>query len=258
MRRYSRIAGSLLEVRYQKDVVTFPVWQRPKNANEIHDAGQVIAEMAMIWYDVPAAKIVTHYLGEVSQGVHFELITPDDGRPRPPHELPEFAAWIGWGLNLDTNPVIYHSFISQDSLSAEEQQKRWWHGLRYAAHPTGYVERWPEMSDEELKALLTSIRGTHAVRGFGLWSNRLIHSKAADDLRMKYSINLGDLLGKSDVLAIGRVCDGGECPKCKAMIEVKRHPKTRRPIAARIPLDCNEELPGVWVSPDIPGSREME
>lgn len=250
MRKYSRLVNAMMGVRYQKDVVTFPAHQRPSSRGDMDAVSQALADLVAVWWDVPASFVVTHYLGERTQTVHFEVLTPDKGKPRSKDELRGFEDLVGWALSLDVTPIIQHSYISVDRLDADGQAGKWWHGTRYATHPTAYPGRWTNMSDEQLKEMLTAMSGRHSVRGYGLWSTSKVNSKEAKALAEQYPIDLGDKVGQSEIVGIAKVHDGGECPKCKAELVLERD-ANRRAVSCLVPFNTTEIQPGIWVSPDI-------
>lgn len=252
LRRYSRIVQRIKDVRWQKDVVTLPEKYRPATKAEVTDLAQIIADMIMVWYDVPASLIAVHWLGEVSQGVHFEVITPGLGKKRSKDELHALREWLAWGLDFDVLPVINHQYVSSRE-KAEIQQAKWWHGIRYAAHPTGYSGRWDAMTDEELQVLLSMMKGYHTVRGYGLWSNTKCNSAEARDLAKQYPIDLGeDQEETSGVVALGKIHDGGECPVCQQELAVfrARNSEGRLVIPGMtIPSAATKVLEGVYWTP---------
>lgn len=258
LRRYSRIVQRIKDVRWQKDVVTLPEKYRPRSQDEVRDLAQIIADMIMTWYDVPASLIAVHWLGEVSQGVHFEVITPDLGKRRPKDELHALREWLAWGLSFDVLPVVNHQYVSARE-KLEVQQAKWWHGLKYAAHPTGYSGRWDDMSDDELQKLLSMMAGFHTVRGYGLWSNTKCRSQEALALAAQYPIDLGeDQEETSGVIALGKVHDGGECPICGEELRVFRATNAEGRLVIpgmSIPSTATEVIAGVYCSPSSSRKR---
>lgn len=252
LRRYSRIVKRIEGVRWQKDVVTLPEKYRPTSKLEVKDLAQIVADMIMVWYDVPAALIAVHWLGEVSQGIHFEVFTPDHGRRRTKAELLGIREWLAWGLDFDVSPVVNHQYVSsREALGT--QQAKWWHGTRYSAHPTGYSGRWDGMSDEDLQKLLSMMGGFHTIRGYGLWSTSKCRSQEARDLAQQYPIDLGeDQEETSGVIALGKVHDDGECPICQQALSVFRartsDGRTVIP-GVTIPAEAEEVIEGVYATP---------
>lgn len=258
LRRYSRIVQRIKDVRWQKDVVTLPEKCRPNTKAEVTDLAQIIADMIMVWYDVPAALIAVHWLGEVSQGVHFEVITPDVGEKKSKDELHGLREWLAWGLDFDVLPVVNHQYVSSKEV-LEVQQAKWWHGIRYAAHPTGYSGRWDGMTDDELQVLLGMMKGYHTIRGYGLWSTSKCNSQEAHDLAKQYPIDLGeDQEETSGVIALGKIHNGGECPVCQQELKVfrARNSDGRLVIPGMpIPPTATEVLKGVYSTPADPRKR---
>lgn len=271
MRRYSRVVDRIHGVRFQKDVVTLPEWLIPKTASAASKLMNQLGDWFMLWYCVPASLVVLHWMGENTQGIHCEVLTPSRGNKTSPGRMLALREYLAdrWDADLrkipvpskvheTVLPVVNHQYIAHFN-EVPKQRKKWWHGTRYATHPTGYNHRWEGMTDESLKDLVEMMSGFHTVRGYGLWSNRYCNSAAAREwLPSEYPIDMGDEVGDEDLAKFEELHDGGACPICGLTIHV--HRRIRKDgleviPSMNIPQGVVEVLPGVYGAPSRADER---
>ncbi len=195
-------------IRIAKWVITFP----PENLGQLVAWGTVelqkqIADLLMEWEGVTAAKIALHWLGDRTQREHFEGIFPHSGRIRSKGDLKSFRMFLRDRLGLCRLPTAHLEYVDR-GLPVEDQNKKWCHAVRYAAHPSVPAQRLEKMDAEQLRQIVGRVSAHgRTIRGYGDWGDRKI-ARTADDYRAQYPMPeaTGDVEPEIELL------DGEICP----------------------------------------------
>ncbi len=218
-RRAGRLMRQLWGIRIAKWVITFP----PENLGQLYAWGTVelqkkIADLLMEWEGVRACKVALHWLGDRTQREHFEGVFPHSGRIRSKEDLKSFRVFLRDRLGLSRLPTAHLEYVDR-GLPAEDQNKKWCHSVRYAAHPSVPAARLAKMDDEQLRQIVGRVSAHgRTIRGYGDWGDRRI-GKTGDDYRNRYPMPeaTGDL--EADV----EVIDGEPCPleDCCGVLKIR-------------------------------------
>jgi len=222
LRRANRLYRQLFGVRGAKWVITLPELDRefitkPEDVKSLMDG---IAAIVQTFHKAFGVKVAVHWLGDRTQGIHFEVWFPYHGVPMAPDNLKRFREELAEGLGLTEIPVAKFKYNGLNRLD-ERQARDWFHLLKYMAHPSLPTQRFLELDDDDVRKFLGMVGGFRTIRGYGVLSDSRI-KKAIPDLRCLYPMpDIGEDADESDSEKVV-LFDGAPCPSpgCRTAVEI--------------------------------------
>jgi hypothetical protein len=186
-RRADRLADQVGNVRLGKWIITMSEEDRAfiEGREDIEQMMGQVAAVIMRCHAVPAAKIAVHWMGDLTQGVHYEGVFPHDGRRESKRDLVLFRKELAIALDLQGLPEAKFIFVDHD----EDPVVQWRMNrqrTRYMMHPTIPSWRLLELGDGELRALVEMRTRFETCRGYGLWSKTKVRTPTAAALARAY------------------------------------------------------------------------
>lgn len=219
-RRAARLSSAIFGIHFAKEVVTLPAPFRAalhalpvdEHRKKLASMMKILARVVAEHYVSPAAVVALHWLGEVSQEEHYEVIFPHDGTriARADWDADRLALReeIAAALKCGALPVVHFQPID-NSLPASDQAGKWWHKLRYACHPSIGAEKLAGMDPQDAERIVKLSKGFRTIRGYGLWSDRKVKT-SREALALLYPMPGEELASnrEKDV----ELFDGAPCP----------------------------------------------